>query len=97
MDNDLIINIENGVIDFKQLLERVKNLEGKINLINEAVTEMDKEIGYLIDQDNKTSEILVNHAEVVKNLQEHIQTIKTAARPIQKKLKLSCRLVDDED
>ena len=97
MDNDLIINIENGVIDFKQLLERVKNLEGKINLINEAVTEMDKEIGYLIDQDNKTSEILVNHAEVVKNLQEHIQTIKTAARTIQKKLKLSCRLVDDED
>lgn len=97
-NGDLIINVKDGIIDFNALIDRVKNLETKINTINEAIKEMDEEIIYLIDQDNKTGEILINHASVVKSLQEHINTIKeSAGGMVQKKLHISCKLVDGEE
>ena len=94
--NNLLVSIENGIIDFNGLINRVKELEERINAINEAVTQLDKEIVYLIDQDNKTSEVLINHANVVKSLREHIEEIKKVTQaPMPKKLHISCKLVDE--
>lgn len=73
MSEDLIINIENGVIDFNKLLQRVKDLEETMLKIKDVVETIDEEITYLIKQDNKTGEILLNHAEAVKALREHLK------------------------
>lgn len=98
-NGDLIINVKDGIIDFNALIDRVKSLETKINTINQAISAMDEEIIYLIEQDNKTGEILINHAEVVKSLQEHINAIKETSQiqTTPKKLHISCKLVDEEE
>ena len=87
MSEDLLINIENGVIDFNQLLKRVKELEEMITKIKSVVETMDEEIAYLIKQDNKTGEVLLNHAEAVKALKEQI-----TEGVGEKKLKITCHL-----
>jgi len=99
--NELIINIDNGVIDFNALIKRVKDLEEMITKIKSVVETMDEEIAYLIKQDNKTSEILLNHADAVKSLRTHLNEIKTISKNEvkNKKLHISCKLInaDDED
>lgn len=93
----LYITIENGIIDFNGLINRVAELESNIKAINEAVQQLDQEIIYLIDQDNKTNEVLMNHASVVHSLKEHLEDIKRASEcSAPTKLHISCKLVHDE-
>ena len=98
-ENDLIISIENGVIDFNALLNRVKSLEENMNKIKNAVETIDKNLTYLLEQDNKSNEVFINHAEAIKSIREHLNEIRTVTNtkqhPTKNKLHISCKLIKE--
>lgn len=80
----MMIRMNDGCLDFNGLLEKVAELENKVAEYEERITTMntviesiDDEIRFLLDSDIDTSDVLANHADVLKKIEESLDTINT--------------------
>ncbi len=79
----VMLKLNDGCLDFNGILKkmtgleaRVEEYEEKLSNINSIIESMDAEIRYLLEADNNTSDVLINHAEAMKKIETYINDIK---------------------